>query len=114
MYRFLVIGLLTLVGCHSTPELEGFSTEEWDKATLCSEERNKLAHKLEQQEHKLLGKVQTDIEALLGVAPRHELSSRNEKFFYYPINKNCDKPAQSLLVRFDALGRVKEVLVVLD
>jgi len=50
------------------------------------------------------------------VAPKHELHGRNEKFFFYPLKKDCPDSSenQSLFLRFDALGRTKEVLIVLD
>jgi len=69
-----------------------------------------------ENEPALLSATQPDIEALLGVAPKHELHGRNEKFFFYPLKKDCPDSSenQSLFLRFDALGRTKEVLIVLD
>lgn len=108
--------MLLLASCTSAPQIEGFNKDAWTASALCSEERIALARLVMDNEEKLLSYTQPEVEALLGSAPRHELHGRNEKFFFYPIAKNCPDsvPDQSLFVRFDALGRAKEVLILLD
>lgn len=104
-----------MLSCQSDPIIEGFDSDKWKSATICSDERIQLAELIEANEAKLLSFTQPEIEALLGPAPRHELFNRNEKFFYYPIQKDCEGAVdRSLFFRFDALGRTKEVIIVFD
>jgi hypothetical protein len=112
----LALVLLVISACQKSPNVPGFDTDKWKAAAVCSNERMDLAEVIVKNEASLLSATQPDIEALLGVAPKHELHGRNEKFFYYPISKDCldSTENQSLFLRFDALGRVKEVLIVLD
>ena len=117
MIRFISLVLLALAiqACSNYPEISGFDKEKWLKSEVCSKEKVALAKLIEANESKLLSYTQPDIEALLGLAPRHELFNRNEKFFYYPIEKDCPGSVdRSLFFRFDALGRTKEVIIVFD
>lgn len=107
--------LVVLISCQPKKRIEGFNSEIWKNSAVCSEERISLAELIESNEEKLLSLTQPDIEELLGPAPRHELFNRNEKFFYYPIEKDCGNGNnRSLFFRFDALGRTKEVIIVFD
>jgi hypothetical protein len=117
MFRFLTLFsiIFVLSSCNSGPSIEGFDSEKWRSTEICSDERVALAELIEANEKKLLSYTQPDIEALLGLAPRHELFNRNEKFFYYPIQKGCEGSVdRSLFFRFDALGRTKEVIIIFD
>ena len=82
---------------------------------VCDKDRIEAAKLLEANEQKLQGFIQKEIEELLGVDRRLELGRRNGQFFYYPITIDCADsiPNTSLSLMFDALGRVKEVQVVL-
>lgn len=112
--KYLILAVV-IVGCSSNPSIDGFDPAAWQKADVCSADRIEGALLLEENEQMLQGMIQTKVEEFLGVAPRHELGKRSEKFFYYPIRSDCDSlPNQSLQIRFDALARVKEVLIVLD
>lgn len=108
--------LLVLLGCQQKPTVPGFDSDRWKSSTICSAERFALAEIIVKNEASLLSTTQPDIEALLGMAPKHELHGRNEKFFYYPLTVDCADSAQnqSLFLRFDALGRAKEVMIILD
>ena len=111
-----IILLLFLMNCHGTPKIDGFDPTKWQSSKVCSEYRINGAVVLESNEHKLQGMIQKEIESLLGKSPRLELGKRSEQFFKYPITKNCDDSTAntSLSFRFDALGRVKEVQILLE
>ena len=117
MFKHISASLIfiVLISCQSKKRIEGFDSEIWKNSAVCSEERISLAELIESNEEQLLSLTQPEIEELLGPAPRHELFNRNEKFFYYPIEKDCgNDDNRSLFFRFDALGRTKEVIIVFD
>ena len=67
------------------------------------------------QKNILAGLGQEQIIAILGNPDRHELYSRNKKAFVYYVNAgpDCPSPAQKLsklIVRFDGIGRSKEIV----
>ena len=111
-FLFIVI----LCSCYSIPEIDGFDSEKWKASDVCSDYRIQAAELLEANEQKIQGLIQKEIQELLGVNRRHELDKRNEQFFYYPITVDCGDsiPNTSLSFRFDALGRVKEVQLILE
>ncbi len=92
------------------PEIEGFDSDSWEKSLEeCDNYRKENAFRLTSQNgDPLLTKNQNEIKSLLGNPSRHRLFNRNQKFFYYNLDCNND---QVLSIRFDALGRVKEVMV---
>ena len=108
--------VIILVSCSGRKELSGFESTKWQEADPCSETRITLANEIEIRSKEIVGFTQVDIETLLGKAPRHQLGSRNEKQFYYPVTVDCEdgKENTSLYILFDALGRTKEVQVILD
>ena len=114
--KLSLLNLAILCSCYALPEIEGFDQEKWKIAEPCSEYRIEAASLLEQNEPVLQGEIQKEIEYLLGKSPRHELGKRSEQFFFYPVTVDCGDsiPNTSLSLRFDALGRVKEVQVVLE
>ena len=114
--KFASISLFFLTACYSPPVVEGFDSEKWKTSAPCSNYRIEAANLLEQNEIILQGEIQKEIEEMLGKTPRHELGKRSEQFFFYPITVDCgDSIANtSLSLRFDALGRVKEIQVVLE
>ncbi len=113
---FLLASLLLFSACTSSVEIPGLDIEKWNSSEVCSDYRINGATLIEANDEVLLSLTQADIESIFGVAPRHQLWNRNEKFFYYPVTKDCGEGISntSLFIRFDALGRAKEVLVLLD
>ena len=113
--KLLALFLVILCSCYSVPEIEGFDSEKWKASKVCSDYRTEAAKLLEANEQNLQGFIQKEIDQLLGVDRQHELDKRNGQFFLYPITVNCRDsiPNTSLSLMFDALGRVKEVQVVL-
>jgi len=107
--------LVILCSCYSVPEIEGFDSDKWKASTICSDYRTETANLLEKNEQQLQGFIQKEIDELLGVDRQHQLDKRNGQFFLYPVTVSCADsiPNTSLSLMFDALGRVKEVQVVL-
>lgn len=108
--------LLIITSCNSSPEIPGLDLDKWNSSEVCSDYRIEGAEIIEANEEVLLSLTQAEIEGLFGVVPRHQLWNRNEKFFYYPVTKDCSEGVEdtNLFIRFDALGRAKEVLVLID
>ena len=112
--KLLVVLAILVASCTNKVEIPGLDLEKWQQAANCSEYRITGAEVLIQNEAKLIGLTQVDLAALLGSAPRHQLGSRSEKFYFYPISEGCDSlESKALQFRFDALGRAKEVMIVL-
>lgn len=109
---FLVL-ILSFSSCYSVPEIAGFSADIWNKPISgCDAEKLQQAEILVQEEAKLLSKGEAQIKKLLGAPDEHELYDRNQKFFYYDLNAKDCNPGQRLSIRFDALDRVKEVMII--
>jgi len=107
--------LPVLVSCYSVPKVDGFDSTKWKTSAVCSDHKIQAAKLLEANESELQGFIQKEIDDLLGVDRKHQLGKRNGQFFLYPITVDCGDsiPNTSLSLMFDALGRVKEVQVVL-
>lgn len=117
-FRWLGIALLTF--CFSCdkplPTLEGMDLEKWrqDK-DACQNMRRPMRDAIESQKEKLLALDQMQVVKLLGKPDVNELSSRNQKFFYYFLEPahGCgvaaDSGALKLVIRFNAVGLAKEV-----
>jgi hypothetical protein len=116
MKNQLVISLLLslLSGCYKSPVIVGFDSARWRESVVCAAYRLEGAMFLAANKTQMQGLSQNEIINLLGTG-RHQLDERNEKYFYYTLTRDCaDKPNQSLEVRFDAVGRVRDVQVILD
>lgn len=106
----LVISTTILIGCYQAPNLKDFDQEKWEKAiTECTNYRLVAAKDLiDLQRQMILGLNQNEITKLFGNPTQHLLHSRNQKFFFYQLD--CDN-TKRLSLRFDALGRVKEIQI---
>lgn len=106
-YFIVAIGIL-LTSCYSAPDVAGFDRDQWDKAlSECSTYRYDFVSDFVQREdNAVVTSNQNEVKALFGNPTRHRLFDRNQKFFYYKLN--CDN-THEMAVRFDALGRVKEI-----
>ena len=102
--------LLLFAGCYFAPDIPGFDQKAWELSLEeCSDYRTiKSKELLIGNESYLLTLNQNELKELLGLPDQHQLFNRNQKFFYYQLD--CDATHQ-LAVRFDALGRVKEVTI---
>ncbi|MFT6135241.1 MAG: hypothetical protein ACJAZM_001735 [Cyclobacteriaceae bacterium] len=91
------------------PNIEGFDSDEWEQSlSSCDSYRMEQAENLIKQKEALLTSNQNEITALLGNPSLHKLFNRNQKFFFYQLD--CEN-TRRLAIRFDALGRVKEVQI---
>lgn len=77
--------------------------------------RASLVEDLVNRKEDLFGHGQKDIIGVLGKPNRHELYARNKKAFVYFISGGsiCSKTEatqEKLVIRFDGIGRAKEVI----
>lgn len=102
--------LLVFSSCYKAPKIEGFSGNTWNESLEnCDDYRiAKSKEVLIGGNSQILTINQNELKELLGTPDQHQLFNRNQKFFFY--NLDCDSTAR-LSVRFDALGRVKEVTI---
>lgn len=119
MSKYLPFFLLLLsISCTETIEIENFNKEKWiHDVDGCNKERKALVAIIMQQKHTLQGKDQAQIKDLLGKPDIHELYRRSQRFFMYSIDPGvsckefiADKTAANLTLRFNALGRVHEII----
>lgn len=116
IYLFTAL-LLFACSSASSPEIAGFDVEAWkSRINDCSQSKVAMAETLIQHQDKLLGKGQSAIKSYLGAPYANELYQRNQKFFYYKLTAgdtcaSVDKPLM-LSIRFDAIDRVKELMIV--
>ncbi len=109
----LLLVLVFCFSCYKAPQIDGFDQAAWNKAISCKQYRSEEAQALLNYKEILLSANQNEIQALLGNPDEHELYSRNQKFFYYDLKPKCDSiPGQRLSIRFDALGRVNEIMII--
>lgn len=100
------------------PTLTGIDTDGWaqDK-NACGDSRASMRNAIDQEKDKLLGLDQMEIVTLLGRPDQNELSERNQKFFYYFVERapacggDADSTAKRLVIRFNAVGLAKEVSI---
>ncbi len=116
-YLSILILLLTL-SCTEKIEIAGFDKEKWaNDVGGCKHERKALVDLLMNNKEQLLGKDQAQIKALLGKPGMHEIYRRAQRFYIYSIapSPSCptymdNKNLANLTLRFNALGRVHEVV----
>ncbi len=113
----VVLSILFFSCGKDLPTLDGIDTELWkgDK-NGCDGKRFAMAATLRVEKEKLLALDEGQIIKILGRPDRNELFKRNQKFYYYFLqpapecNLGNDNP-QKLVVRFNAMGLAKEVVV---
>lgn len=101
------------------PTLEGIDKTSWEEdKSGCGHARIAMVKAIDSEKEKLLALDQIQIVELLGRPDQNELSTRNQKIFYYfiepgPLCENAtDTLPQRLAIRFNAMGLAKEVAVV--
>jgi hypothetical protein len=114
----VIIFCSLLIGCGKEKEsLVGFDSGVWKEDRFgCLKHRKSLSESLIIQKTTLLGRNEMEIVDVLGKPDENELSKRNQKFFYYYLEpaRSCqthDSLAQRLVVRFNAVGLAKEILI---
>ncbi len=112
----LIFGLLT--GCSpDAPTLNGFDRAAWtaDK-NGCAGKRINLADTLSAQREALLAQPEAGIISTIGKPDLIELYKRNQKLYHYFLagGPGCSDSVQvpsQLVIRFNAMGRAKEILL---
>jgi hypothetical protein len=114
---YVILLILILIGCgKSLPTLDGINLTDWktDK-NGCQGIRLTMAGNMIAQKEKLLALSETQIINLLGKPDENELYKRNEKFYRYYFSNgpecSADGRSQSMNLRFNAVGMMKEVVV---
>lgn len=119
-FRLLSIAALAILALacgRELPRLEGVDLEKWsDDRNGCAAYRIQVLQEITRQKDKLLALDELKVNQLLGKPDRHELYKRSQKFYHYYIDpsEGCENPADSaraLVLRFNAMGLVKEVLI---
>lgn len=102
------------------PALKGFTSDSWKQdPNACAGKRTSMREALKKQKEKLLGLNEMDVLSLLGKPDENELYTRNQKFYHYYLepSPSCNPPSKQskiperLVLRFNAIGLVKEVTV---
>ena len=119
MSRYLLIILLFIVAsCTPSITIEGFDKQTWiNDKDGCLGNRKALVEVLIENKPTLLGKDQDQIKGLLGKPDMHEIYRRSQRFYIYSIdpaagceNHIADKKGANLTLRYNALGKVHEVV----
>lgn len=99
------------------PALEGIDQNAFkDDHNGCSGKRATMIDAVRKEKEKLLSLDELALVKVLGKPDRNELFKRNQKFYYYflepaPECKSGNAIALKLVVRFNAMGLAKEVVV---
>ena len=117
MNKLLALALLLIISCSTEPILQGFDNQKWQADEGgCDKQRIILADEIINRKAELEGLNQNEITAIFGKPNRHELYSRNKKAFVYFVDGGPDCLQQKenpgkLVIRFDGIGRAKEILL---
>ena len=117
MNKLLAIACILIISCGSEPILQGFDNQKWQEdKDGCDKQRITLTDEIVNRKDELVGLNQNEITAIFGKPNRHELYSRNKKAFVYFVNggPDCLQPKEipgKLVIRFDGIGRAKEILL---
>jgi hypothetical protein len=118
MKKYLWLSVVAIISScgKPLPDLSPIDLAQWkeDKGG-CQNIRNRFLIDLTSQKDELKGLAEGDIIKLLGRPDRNELYKRNQKFYYYDLEpgRSCDSiiSNQQLIIRFNAMGRAKEVAI---
>ncbi|QHL86291.1 hypothetical protein GU926_02065 [Nibribacter ruber] len=121
-YPLLLALVITLGtwGCSSSAKEFNFDAKTWkNDLSGCKGDRIAMAAQIETFRLKLLTRKEYVIRGLFGRPDAEELLERSQKIYIYYITPGpkCGKPAtetqeqKALTVRFDALGKVREVML---
>ncbi|PSR53036.1 hypothetical protein AHMF7605_05590 [Adhaeribacter arboris] len=105
-------------GCRPKISFPDFNSQAWmSDSFACQSVRSKMIPELKKIKSKLEGLATTQVMGVLGKPDGEALLASNERIYYYYLQpgSQCQNSrelstANKLMVRFDALERVKEVL----
>jgi hypothetical protein len=99
------------------PTLSGIDSTVWkDDKNGCDGKRFPMTNAIQVEKEKLLALDEGQVIKVLGRPDRNELFKRNQKFFYYFLQPapECNlgnANPKKLVVRFNAMGLAKEVVI---
>ena len=108
--------ILLLASCSETSRLSDFDRQNWIMdGGGCNNIRLSLINDLMSRKAEITGLGQEEVVELLGKPDIHELYSRNKKSFTYfitngPSCANATDNPPKLIIRFDGLGRSKDII----
>jgi outer membrane protein assembly factor BamE (lipoprotein component of BamABCDE complex) len=118
IYAAAFIFLFIIISCENPlPVIEGLNQIEWkEDKNGCLRKRASMISDLKEQKNKLQGLSESQVIKLLGRPDHNELYKRNQKFFSYFLQNGPACAIDSLttiklVVRFNAMGRAKEIAV---
>jgi hypothetical protein len=121
MNIFRSLSIVIIMFCFSCdkalPVLEGIDAVKWkEDKNGCKQVRSSMKKAVDREKEKLLSLNQMQVVKLLGLPDQNELSTRNQKFFFYflepgPACENGNPSAERLSIRFNAVGLAKEVAI---
>ena len=117
--KVLAVLILLAMSCSSPVELTGVDLDSWKSDRFgCKGDRLGEVQNVIDQQDILLGISADDLAATLGKPDQVELYKRSQKFLIYFLDPapDCeqyedDTEPRLLKIRVDALGRVKELLM---
>ncbi|MFZ9982239.1 MAG: hypothetical protein ACO3FI_09435 [Cyclobacteriaceae bacterium] len=108
--------LQLIFGCESKSiRLEDTDLDTWKSDRQgCKNERRAIVSSILSQKENILAVSEASVIETLGKPDQVELYKRNQKLYHYRISpaKTCPSPDSSdleLLIRFNAMGRAKEI-----
>lgn len=113
---FLILTMLVL-SCSKKPAFRQFDAVAWSRdAHGCGGIRKGLTKNLLNEKDQLLARNEMEVLKVMGKPDAHEIYKRSEKFFYYSIDPDStcatgNVHAKKLVIRFNAVGLAKEVVV---
>jgi hypothetical protein len=123
MLRFkwpsIILITLFLLSCNNeVPTLDGIDQQAWKgDRNGCKKVRQGMVESMKAERKKLLSLDEIQVVKMLGRPDRNELFKRNQKFYYYFLepSEECKDSAAAdalkLIIRFNAMGLAKEVLI---
>ncbi|MEQ9591560.1 MAG: hypothetical protein RLN86_03125 [Cyclobacteriaceae bacterium] len=115
--RFILIFLILLSCGRPLPTLDGINLDLWKKdKDGCEALRISDIENLRKEKEKLKRLTEMQVVELLGRPDESILLTRNQKFYHYYLGSgpNCavpDPTALKLVLRFNAMGVLKETLI---
>ena len=119
MSKYLsVILFFVIASCTPRMNIDGFDKQAWvNDKDGCNGDRRASIDLLIEHKADVLGKDQDQIKAFLGKPDMHEIYRRSQRFYIYSIdpgasceNYIADKKGANLTLRYNALGKVHEVV----
>lgn len=114
-----LLSIFCLLSCKNKIDIEGFNEEAWmhDK-NGCEGIRNNMKNQLIGIKEQLKALTTDEIISVLGRPDKTRLGERNQRYFIYSISpaEPCENYSAAIVntlsIRFNAVGRAYEVLII--